>query len=213
MRQSNFILLGLTLTLFSCKQPTEKVSKDNLFDSAQKISNTKNNIQSNISDTSNQYIYDFMKVAIAEQKLNLSYGLTLDAEQGCDLSQDDKTFLKSLLIEKTQPKIDTGDWRNATVTVSLYELPKCLTKSDINEMLLQKQKLSKFTWDNSRLGFNISNNKNWYCFSIPLFSRDKKNVVMMIRELCPGLCGTARTMVFTKENKKWVSATGGQWIH
>jgi hypothetical protein len=152
-----------------------------------------------------------MKVVIADQKLDLSYGLTVEPEQGCDLSQDDKTFLKTLLIEKSKSKSDTGDWRNMTITVN--QLPKCLTSGDIDEMLLQKDKLSNFTWDKSRLRFSSSNDKNWYCFSRPLFSKDGEKVVMMIRNLCPGLCGTGWTVMFTKQNDKWTSQTGGQWIH
>jgi hypothetical protein len=167
--------------------------------------------KSNIIDTTNQYIYDFMKVVIADQKLDLSYGLTIDPEQGCDLSQDDKTFLKSLLIEKSKAKHENEDWRKMTITI--HQLPKCLTMADIEDMILQKKKLANFTWDNSRLGFNLSNKNNWYCFSRPLFSIDKKTVVMMIRALCPGLCGTGYTVVFTNKNNNWISKSGGQWIH
>jgi len=168
----------------------------------------------NIPDTSNQYIYDFMKIVIREQKLNLTYGLTIEPESGCDLSGDDYSFLKTLLIEtkKQENNTDTGDWRK--MTVSIFEMPKCLTHADIKSMLGQKSKLLPiFKWDNSRLGFDLTNNKNWYCFSIPLFSADKKKAVMMIRDLCQGLCGTGWTVLFRKEQNKWVSQTGGQWIH
>lgn len=196
----NIITLGICLTLISFRQPFNKPEKDNSVDQA--IS---------IADTSNQYIYDFMKVVIADQQLDLSYGLTVEPEQGCTLSQNDKIFLKTLLTEKTKPKKDTGDWWNINITIN--QLPKCLTIGDIDEMLFQKEKLSHFTWDNSRLGFSTSNDKNWYCFSRPLFSKDRKIVVMMIRNLCPGLFGTGWTVVFTMQNNKWTSQTGSQWIH
>jgi hypothetical protein len=52
-------------------------------------------------DTSNQNIYDFMKVVIADQKLALSYGLTLEPQPNCDLSQDDQTFLNTQLYADT----------------------------------------------------------------------------------------------------------------
>ncbi|MCB9326889.1 MAG: hypothetical protein H6571_24385 [Lewinellaceae bacterium] len=205
------IILAICLTLLGCGQSTVKVDNTNSVDTSSKIADTIAQAKTNFPDTSNQYIYDFMKVVIADQKLDLSYGLTVEPEQGCDLSKDDKTFLKTLLIEKSLPKKETGDWRNMTITSN--QLPKCLTNGDIDEMLLQKERLSNFTWDNSRLGFSPSNDKNWYCFSRPLFSKDRKKVVMMIRSLCPGLCGTGWTVVFTKQNNKWTSQTGGQWIH
>ena len=211
MTTRNIIILGLSLTLLSCGQSINKADNNNSVDKTTSITDTLAEVKPSIPDTSNQNIYDFMKVVIADQKLDLSYGLTIEPEQGCDLSQDDKIFLKTLLIEKTKPKKDTDDWRNMTITIN--QLPKCLTKGDIDEMLLQKEKLSNFTWDNSRLGFNLSNKKNWYCFSRPLFSVDRQKVIMMIRNLCPGLCGTGWTVVFTKQNNKWTSQTGGQWIH
>lgn len=163
-------------------------------------------------DTSNQDIYDFMKVVIADQHLELKNGLTLEPELGCDLSQDDKTFLISLLIQPptTKPKTDTGF---TFTTYSPMDNLKCLTKSDIKSMLKQKEKYISFKWDNSRLGFDLHNDKQWYCFSIPLFSQDKTKAVMMIRDLCPGLCGTGSTILFTKEKDKWTSVTGGPWIH
>lgn len=205
------IILAICLTLIGCGQSTDKVDNTNSVETNIKIADTIAQTKTNFSNTSNQYIYDFMKVVIADQKLDLSYGLSAEPEQGSDLSQDDKAFLKTLLIEKSKPKSDTGDWKNMTITIN--QLPKCFTNRDIDEMLLQKERLSNFTWDNSRLGFSSSNDKNWYCFSRPLFSRDSQKVVMMIRNLCPRLCGTGWTVVFTKQNNKWTSHTGGQWIH
>lgn len=205
------IILGICLTLFSCGQPSDNgdktISMDTISETVDSVIETK----ANLPDTTNQYIYDFMKVVIADQELDLSYGLTIEPEQGCDISQDDKTFLKTLLIEKNKPKKDTSDWRNMTFTYN--QLPKCLTLGDVDEMLLQKERLSSFSWDNSRLGFSSTNDTNWYCFSRPIFSRDKKIVVMMIRSLCSGLCGSGWTVVFTKQKDKWTSQTGGQWYH
>ncbi|MBK8087618.1 MAG: hypothetical protein IPK31_06560 [Chitinophagaceae bacterium] len=200
---------------FGCNQSNRNAKYNALLSSV----DTSNTIVSkNISivpDTSNQNIYDFMKIMVNDQKLNLNYGLSIEPEFGCDLSGDDISFLNTLLIEpeKQEIKADTGDWQNITITNSSFELKKCLTPADIKSMLEQKRILPTFKWNNSRLGFDMANNKNWYCFSIPLFSKDKKKVVMMVRDLCQGLCGTGRTILFVKENSKWVSQTGGQWIH
>src|ERR1035437_9775932 len=66
------------------------------------------------TDISNQDIYNFMKVVIADQKLDLSYGLTIKPEPNCDLSQNDKAFLSTMLIEnkKQNTKADTDATRN-----------------------------------------------------------------------------------------------------
>lgn len=164
-----------------------------------------------LPDTANQDIYDFMKIVIAERQLNLGFGLAIEPEQNCDLSSDDAIFLKTLLIEKKRSVKESDGLNNLIVTGN--ELPKCFTKADVEDMLQQKKTFSTFTWNNTRLGFNPDNKKNWYCFSVPLFSKDRKKAIMMIRNLCPGLCGTGSTVVFTKENKKWSSVDGGQWIH
>ena len=204
------ITLIFLFASFGCVQKDQKLSTITTTDTIQHL----NTIPSVVAkDTSNQAIYDFMKFVIANQKLDLSCGLTIDPEPRCDLSQDDKTFLKTLLIEKPALKneTDTGYWQPQTI--SAVELNKCLTKGDVNYMLLQKQNLSTFKWDNTRLNFNLKNDTNWYCFSIPLFSKDKRKAVMMIRNLCKGLCGIGWTEIFTKEKNKWTSQTIGQWFY
>ena len=144
-------------------------------------------------------MYPLSTCLIADQKLDLSYGLTIEPERGCDLSQDDKTFFKTLQIEKIKQKekVDTGGWETMTIAVNPFQLKKCLTQLDIDSILMQKARFATFKWDNSRLNFNPANDKNWYCFSISLFSKDRRKAVIMIRNLCPGLCGTGGTILFT----------------
>ena len=85
------------------------------------------------------------------------------------------------------------------------------SNADIDYMLKQKEEHLSFKWDNSRLGFNRDNNKQWYVFSVPLFSKDKSKAVMMIEDLYQGLCGYGWTVLFKKENDKWTSQTGARW--
>lgn len=214
------IALAFLFTAMGCKDADKKES-----DTAPVMTDPVQTTTVAKPDTVNQDIYDFMKIVIADQKLDSSYGLTIEPEPGSDLSQNDKVFLKTLLIEKPKQeekadtsnwnKVDTGIWIPMPVPVTFhpFELEKCLTRNDINYMLSQKEALSTFKWDNTRLHFNLANNKNWYCFSIPLFSKDRNKAVMMIRSLCPGLCGTGYTVLFIKEKNKWTSQTGPQWIH
>ena len=210
-----FFIILLSTLLFSCKQSAHTpVLKSANSNTDTTISSPSNDL-ANKHDTSNQNIYDFMKVVIATQKLDLSYGIEIDPQPNCDLSQDDKTFLNTLLIEnkKHETKADTNDLINLSISSNMLERNKCLTKADITSMLEQKESLATFRWSNSRLGFSQTNDKNWYCFSIPIFSLDKNKVVMMISSLCPGLCGTGSTVLFVKEKDKWVAKTSEQWVH
>jgi hypothetical protein len=195
----------------SCGSSNEYNDGKDSIDTPNKALETSPTINSSNPDTTNQYVYDFIKVVIADQNLDLSYGLSIEPEQNCDLSQDDRIFLETLLIGDSKTAKDTSS--GLYFSINMNEFPKCLKRKDIKEMLVQKEKLSNFKWDNSRLGFNPSNKQNWYCFSRPLFSVDKKIVIMMIRSLCPGLCGTGWTVVFTNKNNKWNSQMGGQWMH
>lgn len=199
-----FLLLGCNQTSKEFNHEAVKVIADTPTTTATAI----------LPDTSNQFIYDFMKVVIEEHKLNLTHGLTIEPQQCCDLSGDDYSFLKTLLVEtKKQEGIKDRSERGRIKVFSL-ELPKCLTQADIIAMLEQKKKmLPAFKWDNSRLGFDLANNKNWYCFSIPLFSTDKKKAVMMIKDLCRGLCGTGTIVLFRKEKNKWRSEIINLWMH
>jgi hypothetical protein len=148
----NITLLFLFF-VFGCTQSNQD-SNHELVEGLDDTSTIKTTTKTAIlPDTSNQYIYDFMKIVIKEQKLNLTYGLTIEPEPGCDLSGDDYSFLKTLLIEtkKQENSVDTGEFGN--ITIPIFEMTKCLTHTDIKSMLDQKKKLLPiFKWDNSRLG-------------------------------------------------------------
>ena len=211
MAKSRYIILILIATSFGCGQTTP----NQLSQTTDSLNFVKINLSNPIQDTSNQAIYDFMKVVMQNQKLDLSYGLTIEPELNCDLFQDDKIFLKSLIIKKQKfkKKVDNTNWRTEIITINPFEFEKCLTNEDVDNMLLKKEKLSSFKWDNSRLNFNLKNVTNWYCFSIPLFSKDKTKAIMIIRNLCKGLCGTDCTVLFQHKNNEWKSQIGAQWIH
>lgn len=210
MKISLVFLFISTFAVLSCGLSVDKSKNTQLSDTSG-MTAALINTTIELPDTTNQYIYDFMKIVIAERELNTTYGLAIETEHGCDLSLDDSVFLQKLLIEKKKKTDVPEDAKGVLKT--LNELPKCFTNADIEDMLQQKKLFSKFTWDNSRIGFRADNHKNWYCFSVPLFSRDKKKAIMMIRNLCPGLCGTGCTVVFMYKNGKWTSTDGGQWIH
>lgn len=157
-----------------------------------------------------KFIYDFLKKVIIERKLDLKKGLELELEQTATENEDDKTFLKSLLIDGKDSN-EGKDIKKDTFTISFTE--KCLTETEIESMLNQKEKHQKFKWDVSLLGFNVKNKKNRYSFSLPLFSSDKTKAIMMIKYLCPGLCGYGQTFLFTKENGIWTAKVLGMWYY
>ena len=161
-------------------------------------------------DTATQYIYDFMKMVIEEEKLDLNHGLYIVPEQRCNPGLDDKAFLNSLLINKKEKPVGINDGQKIELSM---EPERFLTKADRNAMLLQKEKSDSFQWDISKLGFSAMNETNRYNFSVPLFSIDKRTAIMMIEDLCPGLCGSGNTIVFTKQNNKWISKKYGWWWH
>ncbi len=206
MSRQPFYLFLLAALLWGCGQAADKTATA----STSATPNTLPNTKPIAPDTSNQYIYDFMKVVIADQKLDIGRGLSVQPEEYCDLDNDDKTFLQTMVIKKSAKQEQEDDWRNVSLTM---KFPQCLTKDDVEEMLSQRRKLNNFTWNNDRLGFNRQNDTNWYCFSRPLFSRDRKKAVILIRYLCPGLCGGGHTALFTKEGKQWTSQNSAPWVH
>lgn len=163
-------------------------------------------------DTTNKEIYDFMKEIIVSEKLDLTNRLASEPQQNCDLSESDNLYLNHFLIG-AKKKTDTFDPKTGIYSVTNDAFDRCLTRDDINFMLSQKNENRGFKWNTSRLGFTTDNSEFWYVFSIPLFSRDRTKVIMMIRNLCPGLCGNGKTVLFKKENNKWVSKSIGLWMH
>lgn len=155
-------------------------------------------------------IYDFLRKIIVEQKLDLNHGLRFELETSASINEEDVIFLNSLLLDGKSINEGKDIFKD---TLYFQPAQKGLTKTDIDSMLLQKEKFKNFKWNNSLLGFNIKNKKNIYSFSLPLFSADKAKVIMMIRNNCPGLCGGGQTILFIKENKTWISKTLGFWYH
>ncbi|WP_298511331.1 hypothetical protein [uncultured Kordia sp.] len=192
MKTFNSILILIVLTIIGCKQ----------------------------QDTSHQDIYDFMQIVIKEQKLDKNYAIRITPESGFNQVEADSVTLDKLILKiqnKGQKKELTKESPNQTVLYiepfNLIDHLDKFTEEDISEIKQQKSKLDDFQWDNSKLGFNQENKDNWYVFSIPLFSKDRTKAVMMIRDLCPGLCGNGKTIVFTKTKGKWISSIGNFWLH
>lgn len=167
------------------------------------------------STSAPQEIYDFMTIVIDEQKLHLNYGLIVESSQYLSVGCQDKKFLEDeLLIKKEEPvKTVTVNGLVIPAEIKVNIFSRCLTKKDINTMLIQNTTYKNVRWDNSRLGFDLSNDKNYYSFSVPVFSADRTKAIIQIKDLCPGLCGISQTVLFKKEKGTWTSEVGAAAYH
>jgi hypothetical protein len=203
-------LLPFLIAIYSCRQDSPKIDLTPVKPESKKI-------------ISEKEIYDFMQMVITEQKLSKENGLSIEPRDRCDPSLEDATFLRQLLNDnstdtsKNEEVYDTSDWKSGKIAISnktgFRQLDKYLTSDDVRFMLQQKNDHIDFTWDNAKLGFKILNHSGWYAFSIPLFSKDRTKAVLMIQDLCPGLCGTGWTLLYKKENNEWTSQIGNRWLH
>ena len=228
MRRVYLIVAFIPFGFSYCKDSSKNLPTTNAINTTSD-SNNLHIIVDTIDHTTYPEIYSFLKSLIKSHDLDSSFGLILEPETFCDLSQTDIAYLKkNLLLEKnrklqTIAKTDTTRLTDSILNVS-YELPpiinastlqtRYLTYSDINFMVRNKPDPKVFRWDNSRLGFNMKNKEKYYNLSIPMFSRNHKIAVILIEELCPGLCGTGMTYVYRKNSQKWIhSSTGMFWVH
>jgi hypothetical protein len=165
---------------------------------------------------SNDLVYEIMDFVIKDQELDKTRGLKLEPEERYSLDKTDEEFLKSL-IEPTAPSDTVSDTTKIELLISetfeFGQLSKCLTDADVEHMIRQRESNSDFNWDNSRLGFDLNNKDHWYVMSVPLISKDGSKAVMMIRNLCKGLCGHGWTLLLKKENGAWTSERGISWWH
>jgi hypothetical protein len=160
-------------------------------------------------------IYSTINYIITEQRLNKDYGLKIVPADQCDLSKEDKEFLTGLIFPEEQED-SLGDNNNFSITVPLVHdlgLQKCLTKEDVDFMLSQKETNKDFQWDNSKLGFNLDNHENWYEFSVPLFTKDKRKAIFLVAKLCKGLCGTEQTFLVQTSGDSRTFKTGYLYNH
>ena len=85
------LLIFLFVTLCGCQNRQ----------SGQSSASTQTKLNNSITE---KEIYEFMQVAIADQKLQKKNSITLEPQSRCDLSLDNKDFLKTLLTDTTIQK-------------------------------------------------------------------------------------------------------------
>jgi hypothetical protein len=130
-----------------------------------------------------------------------------------DIYEEDTTnFLnnKDSLI-----RLRLNDFMFTLSTASSFpEKPKLLTTDDINFMLQTRREINAFKWDNKKLNFNLKNKEWCYEISIPLFSKDKTQVIVRVSHFCSEfLCGGGDVYLFTKNRNDWDVKTIDSWWH
>ena len=80
-------------------------------------------------------------------------------------------------------------------------------------MLYQRSRLSAFKWDRKKLDFSKTPTYEYYNISVPLFSKDRNIAILMIEQLCPGLCGMGYTVIYKRKNNTWTYENSGTWYH
>jgi hypothetical protein len=155
-------------------------------------------------------VYKVIHRVIADQGLDKNLGIDLNPTEAQSLSQ---YFLNQMLLDTTQEAsviaIENGKLIIKDSAIFLMSRKKWLTQEDVDHMLTQKEKLKDFQWDNARLGFNSGNEREWYEFSVPLFSKDSTKIVMEYQWRCNQfLCGHDVPVLLTWENGIWILETG-----
>lgn len=156
----------------------------------------------------------FMLVLVKELSLNKSYGIKTDIETILDPAKIDSNYLKEFIISETTKESPSLDSMGFPINKSIktYEIPKTISKADYKFMLKQHNNNIITSWDNSLFGFKLGNYEQYYAFSKPLFSLNKKQVIVRVDYKCPGQCGIGQVFIFNHDGNTWNYKTASYWI-
>ncbi|NQY05971.1 MAG: hypothetical protein HRT68_07145, partial [Flavobacteriaceae bacterium] len=141
-----------------------------------------------------QYIYDFLKIALEDRRMSLDVDLSETPQENLSRDMNDAHYLNQLIIEKKpiknkkETRIVESDSVEGEhdilsllkeVKIDFTKPQKCLTKDDVEEMLFEKERLDFFQWDNSFEKLNISKNGS-YKISLPLSNKDRSKFIIAI---------------------------------
>lgn len=190
--------------------------------------------QADRSGITADFIYNFMATVIKQDSL-LNANYALDATPSYYQLEDDLIKYTTTDTVVINPN-DTVKWvitdtlhfkgSNGEDWVSYTEMPAAIYSTihlqngyaDISiaakkYMLAQISKNKAFKWDKKRLGLVKKSTSYSYQLSLPLFSRDKKQALLLVRMLCPGLCGTGQIYLYTQTGSAWSYKTVSMWMH
>jgi hypothetical protein len=203
MKQNFHILIIICFLLLSCKK-NETVEKN-------KAVENKFIIEKKL--VSEKEIYEVINVVLGSinyDELSDSNFVTEDVFMKYNFKENDYK-LDTLFTKK-----DIQFIRKQFNEVENFRLNQNLLK---NMVVIPKDTLSKFQndkrgkhnfWDNYSKKYG---NKGFYTIGLPLFSYDKKTVIITIGFHCGGLCGGGSTEIYKKVNGKWISiSTLESWV-
>ena len=198
------ILFLIVLPFFACNNYHGKKTVNNIDSSGKSKTDS---VKPDKSSAINKEIYSFIRMAVKKIPLNLKYNLRPEPLKNCN-NESDSIFLNSLL-DDSQDEKSAHKKSSSLQILKLYGLPKCLTAEDIKLMLGQRLQSQKFSWDGKYLGFSLESD-NWYSFSVPLFSKDRKKVIFGVEELRSSYSRSKKIYLLHKEGDDWKSSVGYQ---
>ena len=163
---------------------------------------------------SNTEIYSIINLIIKREKLNKQYGIELNPYKNTNIAYTDERYLQTFLIKpfaKDTIKRDSSSRRDLVSPIS-YPDKSILTQADIDYILCSQKNLNQFMWDNKKLGF-ATNQKSRYSFSVPFFNLTHDKIIMAYEFLCPGLCGTGKSILLNRKKGGWEITSLEIWFH
>ncbi|WP_136669320.1 hypothetical protein [Flavobacterium sp. H122] len=203
MKLKLYILITISFLIFSCKK-TETVEKNKTVE---------NNLIHKKQLVSEKEIYEVINVVLGSLKhdelIKTNY-VTEDVLMKFNFKEKDYK-LDTLFSKK-----DIQFIRKQLIEVDNFRLNQNLL---ISKVVIPRDTLSKFQnnksrkhsfWDNYTKKYG---NKGFYTMGLPLFSLDKKTVIITSGFHCGGLCGVGTTEIYKKVNGKWTSiSTLESWV-
>jgi hypothetical protein len=229
VREIIYICICCLLGLFSCKfkKPDVKEESGSNLQIRTEIIDIFDTLDSDNDDLSKDYgtgvtdleIYNFINYLVDTGVLDLYYGLNPEPEESFAYLTHENSILNKMLIKEKVSNIELSgdsfvfqmDFESSITTCPF--VTETLSQDDTAFIKRQSKRLDSFEWDVKRLGFNEDNTNNYYRISLPYFSKDKTRVLILVRDLCPGLCGGGKELLFINKGDVWEKQVIGSWIH
>lgn len=74
--------------------------------------------------------------------------------------------------------------------------------------------LEKFRFNVKQLGLKLKRNHDVYTrMSLPFFNPTRDIALVQISDVCPGLCGGGRVLIYVKKDGQWTHRMSKGWLH
>jgi hypothetical protein len=200
MKTTKIISILIIFLLFSCKQK----------ESVNEIKTEKELV----TELELYEVINFMLPAIkSNNQMNSNY-VTEDVMM--KIVSKENNYLELDKMDSLFTKNDAEFIKKQLKGIDKFKLKQKLM---LDKIIIPSDTLSKFQnnkinslgfWENYRQKYG---NKGFHTISLPLFSLDKKTVIITIGFHCGGLCGGGATEIYKKINGKWtLIKTLNNWV-